>query len=265
MRRILTISSVALSSMVVVSAAGPDSNTLAGWTRHVAAVEARMARELREGPFVAIDAPNRADDRRRMMAGALVTTAVDTRDAQGRAIDVPGGLVHDWRGDVFIPGATLDQVLTRLEHAAPPAPPTEVLAARIIEAGPGWNRVGLIVQRRKIVTVVYATEHMVTFRRLGPDRAVSTSIATSITELADYGTPAQRATAPDDDHGFLWRWNAYWRFQQTPAGVMAECESASLSRSVPSVIRFVAGPVIQSTARESMTSALQAMYVAFRR
>jgi hypothetical protein len=123
-----------------------------------------------------------------------------------------------------------------------------VLSARIIEAGPGSNRVGLIVQRRKVITVVYATEHMVTFRRLQPDRAISTSIATSITELEDYGTSAQKAKAPGDDHGFLWRWQAYWRFQQTPAGVVAECESVSLSRGVPSMIRFVAAPVIQSAA-----------------
>ena len=263
MWRTVTIPALVLSSAVVLSAAGPESGTLAGWARHVASVEARLAREIQNGPFLAIDASDRADERRRMMAGAFVTSAVDTRDAQGREIDVPGGLVHDWRGDVFIPGATLDQILARLEHAAPPAPPNEVLSSRILEAGPGWNRVGLILQRRKVITVVYSTEHRVTFRRLQPNRAVSTSIATSINELADYGTPSQRAKAPGDDHGFLWRWNAYWRFQQTPTGVIAECESISLSRSVPALIRFVAGPVIQSTARESMTSALEAMYRAF--
>lgn len=259
-----TVAALVLSAIVVVSAAGPESGTLAGWGRHVAAVEARMARDTRDGPFLAVDAPARADDRRRMMTGALVTSAVETRDAQGREIDVPGGLVHDWRGDVFIPGATVDRILARLEHEAPPAPPTEVLSSRLLESGPGWNRIGLIVQRRKVITVVYATEHKVTFRRLAPDRATSTSIATSISELDGYGTPAQKAKAAGDDHGFLWRWNAYWRFQQTPAGVIAECESISLSRSVPSVIRFVAGPVIQSTARESMTSALDAMQRAFR-
>jgi hypothetical protein len=265
MRRFVPVCALVLGSVGALSAAGPESGTLAGWARHVASVEARMTREMRDGPFLAIDAPDRADDRRRMMAGAFVTTAVETRDAQGREIDVPGGLVHHWRGDVFIPGATLDQVLARLEHTAPPAPPNEVLSSRILEAGAGWNRVGLIVQRRKVITVVYETEHHVTFRRLQPDRAISTSIATSIRELADFGTPAQRAKAPGDDHGFLWRWNAYWRFQQTTAGVAAECESVSLSRTVPSVIRFVAGPVIQSTARESMTSALEAMFLAFRR
>lgn len=254
-----------LSSLVAVSASGPAPGTLGGWARHVAIVEARMAHELHDGPFLAIDAPERAADRDRMLAGAFVTAAVETRDARGREIDVPGGLVHDWRGDVFIPGATLDQILARLEHAAPPAPPAEVLSSRIIEAGPGWNRVGLVVQRRKVISVVYATEHLVTFRRLLPDRATSTSIATSIAELDGYGTPNQKAKAPGDDHGFLWRWNAYWRFQQTPRGVTAECESVSLSRDVPSLIRFAAAPIIESTARESMTGALDAMYRAFRR
>jgi hypothetical protein len=264
MRRILAISTLVLGSIAVVAASGPAPDTLAAWTRYVAAAEARMARELQNSRFLAIDAPDRADDRRGMMAGGFVTSAVDTRDAQGREIDVPGGLVHDWRGDVFIPGATVDRILARLEREAPPAPPNEVLSSRILDGGPGWNRVGLILQRKKVITVVYETEHSVTFRRLQADRAVSTSIATRITELDGYGTPAQRARAPGDDHGFLWRWNAYWRFQQTPGGVVAECESVSLSRSVPLVIRFVAGPVIESTARESMTSALGAMQSAFR-
>src|SRR5262245_17656152 len=219
MRRIATVGALVLSSIVAVSAAGPEAATVAGWARYVAAVETRMARDMRDGPFLDIDALRRADDRRRMMAGAFVASAVDTRGEQGRAIGVSGGLVHDWRGDVFIPGATLDQILARLEHAAPPAPPNEVLSARILDSGAGWNRVGLIVQRRKVITVVYATEHMVTFRRLSADRATSTSIATSVSELDGYGTPAQRRKGPDEDHGFLWRWNAYWRFQQTPAGV----------------------------------------------
>jgi hypothetical protein len=249
----------------IVSAAGPTAATLSGWARHVALVEARLARDIHDGPFLAIDQPSQAGARARMMAGAFVTTAVETRDGQGRGVDVPGGLVHDWRGDVFIPGATVDQILARLQQEAPPAPPTDVLASRIIDAGPGWNRVGLILQQHKVITVVYATEHLVTFRRLQGDRAEATSVATRITELDGFGTARQKAKAPGDDHGFLWRWNAYWRFQQTAAGVTAECESVSLSRDVPAVIRYVARPIIDSTARDSMTGALEAMYRAFRR
>jgi len=254
-----------MSAVAVLSAAGPDSETLAGWTRYVAAVEARTAHEIQSGPFLMIDAPRRADERRRLGAGELVTAAGETRDADGAAIDVPNGLVHDWRGDVLIPGAKVDEILARLERQAPPAPPNEVLSARIVDAGPGWNRLALTLRRQKVISVFYATEHMVTFRKLQPGRATSRSVATSITELADYGTSAQKSVAPGQDHGFLWRWNAYWRFEETPAGVIAECESISLSRDVPGVIRFIAGPIIRDTARESMTGALEALRAAFRR
>lgn len=260
-----TALALALGSTVVLSAAGPQPGTVAGWIRYAAAVESRLARDIQHGPFLAIDAPERADERRRLMAGALVTSAVETRDAEGAAIEIPNGLVHDWRGDVLIPGATLDQVLERLEHAAPPGPPDEVLSSRIVAAGPGWNRIALTLRRQKVISVVYATEHQVTFRRLPPGRAVSTSVATSITELSDYGTARQKPVAAADDRGLLWRWNAYWRFQETPAGVIAECESITLSRDIPGLVRFVAGPIIRSTARESMTSALEAMRGAFRR
>jgi len=33
-----------------------------------------------------------------------------------------------------------------------------------------------------------------------------------------------------DDRGFLWRLNAYWRYEQVAGGVIAECESITLSR-----------------------------------
>jgi hypothetical protein len=73
----------------------------------------------------------------------------------------------------------------------------------------------------------------------------------------------QTVAAEGDDHGFLWRWNAYWCFSHTSTGGVAECESVSLSRDVPALIRMVAGSIIRGTARESMTSALEAMRSAF--
>ena len=140
-----------------------------------------------------------------------------------------------------------------------------MLQSALLAEGQTWNRVRLTLRRTKIVTVYYETEHTVTYERLGLDRATSTSVATRISEIADYGTPRQRLVSPGDDHGFLWRWNAYWRFEQTPAGVLAECESISLSRDVPMLLRAVAAPFIRGIARESMTNALQAMRAAFQR
>jgi hypothetical protein len=61
--------------------------------------------------------------------------------------------------------------------------------------------------------VTYNTEHSVEYRRLGGRRATSRAVATRIAELADAGTPAEREKGPGQDHGFLWRLNAYWRYE----------------------------------------------------
>jgi hypothetical protein len=117
----------------------------------------------------------------------------------------------------------------------------------------------LRVRRTRIVTVVYDTEHDVTFHVLGPTRATSTSIATRIAEIEDPGTPDERALTPGDDHGYLWRLNAYWRYEQVQGGVIAECESISLSRSVPFLLRAVASPLITGTARSALEQTLVAL------
>jgi hypothetical protein len=92
-------------------------------------------------------------------------------------------------------------------------------------------RIYLRLQRQRFVTVVYNTEHTVTFTRFGNTRAASTSTATRIAEVSDPDTPQERELPLGDDRGFLWRLNAYWRYEEVAGGVIAECESISLSRT----------------------------------
>jgi hypothetical protein len=107
--------------------------------------------------------------------------------------------------------------------------------------------------------VVYNTEHDVRFERVSPLRATSRSVATRIAEVRDSARPDDAEYAPGDDHGFLWRLNAYWRYEQVPGGVIAECESISLSRSVPLLLRPSLGPVVKGVARESLERTLNAL------
>jgi hypothetical protein len=90
-------------------------------------------------------------------------------------------------------------------------------------------------------------------------RAISRSTAARIVEIEDAGSANERALPTGDDHGYLWKLNAYWRYEQVPGGVIVECESISLSRTVPVVVRYLVGPLIESTARESMEHTLQAV------
>lgn len=115
------------------------------------------------------------------------------------------------------------------------------------------------LQRKKFVTVVYNTEHLITYRRHGPTHASSQSTATKITELAEPGTPLEHELPPGDDRGYLWRLNAYWRYEEVPGGVIAECESISLSRNIPFGFRDFVMPLVRSAARESMEKALTAL------
>jgi hypothetical protein len=45
--------------------------------------------------------------------------------------------------------------------------------------------------------------------------------------------------------------------------VIAECESISLSRDVPPLVRYFVNPLIESTAEESMTRTLLALRARF--
>jgi hypothetical protein len=232
--------------------------TLEGWTRYVDAVERRRAGELdRSDRFLTMDfgAP---EGRRSAMAGALVVSRMNVRDAAGREIEIADGMVHHWQGAVLLPGANLDALMQKLQTEAPPPSP-EVLRASVLSRGPASLKVHLRLKRTKIVTVVYDTEHDVTFARHGNRRASSRSVASRIVELENPGTPDERPMADGDDSGFLWRLNAYWRYEAVSGGVLAECESISLSRGIPFGLGVIAGPIVSSTARESMERTLESL------
>jgi hypothetical protein len=194
-----------------------------------------------------------------VLGGEIVIRHMDTLDSRGQILEVPSALVHHWRGAMLIPHVKLNDVMTRLQSGGPAAKQEDVLESRVLERTPDGMRIYLKLQRTKFVTVVYNTEHLVTFKRLGPTRASSASTATKIAEVEDVGTPREHELRPGDDSGFLWRLNAYWRYEEVPGGVIAECESITLSRTIPSVLLYVVSPLIDSAARESMTRTLQSV------
>jgi len=235
------------------------------WTTYTTATERRVAAELADSRrFLAMDfSSDAAADRRAVLGGEIVIRHVDTLDSRGQILDVPSALVHHWRGAILIPHVTLNDVMARLQSGGPAAKQEDVLDSRVLERGPDRMRIYLKLQRTKFVTVVYNTEHLVTFKRLSPTRATSASTATKIAELEDVGTPREHELPPGDDRGFLWRLNAYWRYEEVPGGVIAECESITLSRTIPSVVLYVVSPLIDSAARESMTRTLQSVTARF--
>jgi len=126
----------------------------------------------------------------------------------------------------------------------------------VLHRDPDQLRLFIRMTRTKIVTVTYDTEHLVDYRRHGPSRASSRSVAARIVELDGAGTSHEREKPPGQDRGFLWRLNSYWRYEQVAGGVIVELESLTLSRSIPLGLGVIVEPIIDRIARESMTRTL---------
>lgn len=244
-----------------VASAELRPHTVAAWQKYEKAVDERH-RNLTPSSelFFAHDGYRRDPGwRQRVMNGAIEMFQADAPAPDADGIDVPDGKIHHWVGAVFVRGATLEGVLRRLQGSSGREADfyKEVIASRLIERRGNTLRVYLKVQRdATITTVTYNTEHLVEYRTLGRDRATQRSVATKIAELTGAGTPNEHEKPQGNDSGYLWRWNAYWRYAQVPGGVLIECESLSLSRSVPLMLRPLVNPIANRLARESLRGTL---------
>jgi putative flippase GtrA len=243
--------------------------TAQGFARYVAAVEAGRAKDLAEKrPFLAFERRPAAEQARIMAMlrrGEIhVERAAAARDQSSNEIAIDGGSINHWRGTAFVPNVKLDHVLKVLQEPQSDKHKQEdVLSSRVISRDGDSQKVFLRLRRTKFVTVVYDTEYDVDYKRLAPDRAMSDSISTRIVEIENAGTPRERALPEGDDHGYMWRLNSYWRYKQLPDGVLVEIESVTLSRDLPPIIGPLIRPIVNSTARESMTRTLASVRARF--
>ena len=182
--------------------------------------------------------------------------ASNARTPGGGEVDVPDGKIHHWAGAVFVPGVYVQAVLKHLaKQAGRESSITTTSSHRGCSRATATHRVFLKLRRTKVVTVTYNTEHDVEYRRLGASRADSRSVATRIAELANAGTAKEREKRRARQ-GYLWRLNAYWRYEAVNGGVLIECESISLSRGRPAVLQSFVSGVVEGVARESLERTL---------
>jgi len=247
-----------------VMAAKLQEKTLTAWKEYVRLTEERIKEELNSSSgFLAQDfqaVPKAQMERDAALSGQILVEKMKTLNPRGRKIKVPAGTLHHWRGSVFIPDVELESVLAQVRYPAQQEDLQEdVLESRILEESEDSLRLYLKLVRSKIVTVTYNTEHLIEYQRHGEGLASSRSIATKVAELEDAGTPSEREKPEGNDHGFLWKMNSYWRYQQVDGGVLVECESLTLSRGVPVILAPFVKSIITGVARESMQRTLSSM------
>ena len=261
----------AITAIVLLAAQGSRleaaelrPETVKAWNLYAAATEQRIEQELKSSKgFLALDfqsPKDRADERKAVMAGDIPVIKLVSKDSNGKKIDIPSGMVHHWRGSVFIPNVSIDLVMSRIVNPSlEDTRQEDVLDSRVLEHGSDSLKLYLKLRRVKFVTVVYNTEHAIRYGWRQPSQAFSRSVATRIAEVDNAATAEEREKPIGNDRGFLWKINSYWRYEQVGGGVLVECESISLSRTIPSFLEFMVRPLIDSAARESMTRTLDSM------
>jgi hypothetical protein len=240
--------------------------TIQAWDSYVRMVEDRVEKELQTTtPFLVLERLPQAEQQKAaatLPSGAVFITQVPGPTLRGPMPHIPDGLVHHWLGVVRIPGVRVDDVLAFVQrYDDSPRYFKDAIASKLVQRNGDDFEVYLKLRREKSVlgyrvSKVYNTTHRVTYRRFDASHAASRSVTTRIAEVEDAGQPSEREKPVGRDSGYLWRLNSYWRFVETADGVTVECESISLSRGIPTGIGWIAEPIVEAIARESVEGTL---------
>jgi hypothetical protein len=160
---------------------------------------------------------------------------------------------------VFVPGVTVKQAVALMQdynhHSKYFAP--AIARSKLLDHDGNRFRVALRFHVKKIITVTMDTENEAEFFHPAPDRAHSRIRSTRTVEIADAGTPQERAKGPGEENGFMWNLNTYWRFAERDGGTYIQCESLTLTRDVPFALAWIIRPIVTQMPRESLTFTLE--------
>ena len=260
--RVFALLATAMVLGQLAVAAELKQKTAAAFDRYVAATEARFANELKPGgPFLYIDALKN-DDRQKayqqLKNGEILVEKMETKAPGVSADDVPDGMVHHWVGLIFIPGATLQQTLPLVKDYDRRA---ELYKPDVIASHTTWHKgddykMFLRLHQKKFTTVVFNTDYDVHWGTVSPTQVYSNSISTRIAEVKDPDKPDGPDLPVGTGHGYLWRLNTYWRFEEKDGGVYLQCEALSLTRDMPYGMGWLLRPLVTSIPKASLNRAL---------
>ena len=141
----------------------------------------------------------------------------------------------------------------------------QVVQSRVILQQGDQYKVLLRVRQHHVITVVMDTTYDITFGRRDGQHGYSVARSTRISEIKSAGTNDERALTPEEEHGFLWRMNTYWSYEEKDGGLYMQIESVTLTRSIPTGLGWVIGPFVESIPRESLEFTLRSACSALRK
>jgi hypothetical protein len=231
-----------------------ETDTLQAWKQRIQAMQWRSKEWSESGkPFLRVDGhPTR---REKLREGKVLVWPAK----EDGALTVPSGLLHDWVGTIFIPDATLDQVLAIVRdfdnykiHYTP-----SVTDSKLLDRTGDADEFRLRFEKTVLTkTVTIDCTFREEFVHLAPDRVVSSSLSTSVQEVKHAGGARERHLPDGVGGGYLWRLGAESRFEAADGGVYVELEAVGLSRGIPVVMRLLLEPIVRDLSRNALEESL---------
>ena len=220
--------------------AEPSPAATSAFNAYIEKVEARLAQQ----PWTVVD-------EQRLHHGELLIAPITPLTGS----PLPDALLHDWRGTAFVPGATVadfERLLQRIgDYPRYYAP--QVVTARVLTQQGNHLQALMRVRQKHVITVVMDITYDIRLGRQDAQHGSSISRSTKVSEIDSSGNPL----GPGEEHGFLWRLNTYWNYEERDGGLYLQIESVTLTRSVPSGLGWVIQPFIEKIPRESLEFTLR--------
>lgn len=240
-----------LLGVTLAGAAELKPVTLEGWNAYVRTVTSSMEQRA-NGTHAFLMVDESADTKKRVLAGESV---VDSHLHD----KIRDGLIHHWVGEMFFPGASLDQVsavLADFDHYKDIYAPM-IMKSKCLERNDCVVRVNLLlVGKAAGVVGAVDTDDEVQTVKLDPNRMYSISTSVRSQEISDYGKPNEKLLEQDKGPGYVWRTFGVTRLMQRDGGVYYETETVTLSRGIPWEFRWLIEPVTERLPRSIMMQTL---------
>jgi hypothetical protein len=136
---------------------------------------------------------------------------------------IPGAMIYDWIGRIFVPGATVERTVQMLQdYNHRPQYFPEIISAAKLLCRSGAERFGFSMRLKE--PAVIDSDNDVVWERVDAHHWRCRSYSTKVTEIGK-------------QHGYLYRLNSYWRFAENERGTVIEGETITLSGEFGSLMR----------------------------
>src|ERR1700683_5172046 len=163
--------------------------TTAAYQKYIAALDTQMAAQNHsQSGFLWIDRD--AGRQQAVRRGEIVTQKV-------KSLSVPDGMIQHWIGGVFLPGATLAQVVRVDQDYADYGKiyGSDVSRVKVISHDGNHFVVAYRITKTKVLTAVMDTVHAIDYVPLGPTRMAMQSRSESVRQGGDAGEASDASLA----------------------------------------------------------------------